>query len=60
VKDTTRKEALDFFAGGGELGALMRAYDWTTTPLGVPGRWPQSLRTAWSAPLRADRVRLLV
>jgi hypothetical protein len=46
VKDTTRKEALDFFAGGGELGALMRAYDWTTTPLGVPGRWPQSLRTA--------------
>ncbi len=46
MKDTTRKEALDFFAGGGELGALMRAYDWTTTPLGVPGRWPQSLRTA--------------
>ena len=35
-------------AGGGEMGALMRARDWTTTPLGAPGTWPQSLRTAVS------------
>jgi PAS domain S-box-containing protein len=32
--------------GGGEMGALIRAYDWATTPLGPPARWPQSLRTA--------------
>lgn len=36
---------LDFLAGGGELGALMRAHDWTATPLGPPEIWPQSLRT---------------
>ena len=34
------------FAGGGELGAMMRAYDWCTTPLGPPATWPLSLRTA--------------
>jgi PAS domain S-box-containing protein len=35
----------DFLAGGGEMGALMRAYDWSLTPLGRPASWPQSLRT---------------
>lgn len=38
--------SLDFLEGGGETGALIRAYDWTTTPLGGPETWPQSLRTA--------------
>jgi PAS domain S-box-containing protein len=37
---------LDFLAGGGEMGALMRAYDWTSSPLGIPSAWPQGLRTA--------------
>jgi signal transduction histidine kinase/DNA-binding NarL/FixJ family response regulator len=32
-------------AGGGELGALMRSFDWSTTPLGPVERWPQALRT---------------
>jgi PAS domain S-box-containing protein len=36
----------DFLAGGGEMGALMRSYDWSLTPLGRPANWPQSLRTA--------------
>src|SRR6476620_6897029 len=35
-----------FLDGGGELGALMRAYDWTKTPLGPPASWPRSLKTA--------------
>jgi signal transduction histidine kinase/DNA-binding response OmpR family regulator len=35
-----------FLAGGGELGALIRGYDWSDTPLGPPQLWPQSLRTA--------------
>lgn len=35
-----------FLDGGGELGALMRAHDWTATPLGAPGSWPSSLKTA--------------
>jgi PAS domain S-box-containing protein len=40
----TRPSA-DFLAGGGELGARMRAMDWSQTSLGPPETWPQSLRT---------------
>jgi hypothetical protein len=29
----------------GEMGTLMRTYDWQRTPLGPPDGWPQSLRT---------------
>ncbi len=36
----------DFLAGLGEMATLMRAYDWTTTPLGEPEGWPSGLRTA--------------
>jgi signal transduction histidine kinase len=43
---TTAK--VDFMAGGGEMGTLMRALDWSTTPLGKIEQWPQSLRTAVS------------
>ena len=32
--------------GGGEMGARMRALDWSTTPLGVVDGWPQRLKTA--------------
>lgn len=35
-----------FLNGGGELGALMRAHNWSATALGSPGCWPQSLKTA--------------
>ena len=35
-------------AGGGELGARMRAYDWSKTPLGPVKTWPQSLRSVLS------------
>ena len=46
-RDTpTGGSGLSFLEGGGELGALMRSYDWTTTPLGPPALWPRSLKTA--------------
>jgi signal transduction histidine kinase/CheY-like chemotaxis protein len=35
-----------FLAGGGEMGALMRAHDWGRTSLGPPRDWPAPLRTA--------------
>ena len=35
-------------AGGGELGARMRALDWAATPLGAVETWPQSLRSVVS------------
>ena len=38
-------QPLDFLAGGGKTGALMRAHDWSESPLGPPDTWPQSLRT---------------
>jgi PAS domain S-box-containing protein len=44
--DIHRPSSVDFLAGGGEMGALMRAYDWRSNPIGPPGGWPQSLRTA--------------
>ena len=37
-------EAFGFLAGGGEMGALTRGFDWSKTPLGPPETWPQSLR----------------
>src|ERR1017187_5088764 len=37
-----------FLAGGGEMGALTRAKDWSKTPVGNPEDWPQSLRTTLS------------
>jgi PAS domain S-box-containing protein len=41
-----RPTSADFLAGGGQMGALTRAYDWSASPLGKPDTWPQSLRTA--------------
>jgi len=37
--------ALMFLSGGGEVGAMMRAHDWSGSPLGSPRTWPQALRT---------------
>ena len=34
-----------FLAGGGEMGKLVRAHDWASTPLGDVGTWSQALRT---------------
>jgi signal transduction histidine kinase len=41
-----RPAIADFLSGGGELGELLRGYDWARTPLGEPDTWPQSLRMA--------------
>jgi len=37
--------APDFLQGGGELGARIRAFDWSRTSLGTPDTWPAALRT---------------
>jgi PAS domain S-box-containing protein len=41
-----KTSSADFLAGGGEMGALTRAFNWSASPLGRPEAWPQSLRTA--------------
>lgn len=40
--------SVPFLAGGGEMGALMRAHDWSRSPLGPPEQWPDALRMAVS------------
>lgn len=34
-----------FLQGGGEMGELIRSFNWESTPVGPPGKWPQSLCT---------------
>ena len=46
VMPTPQDPKPDLLTGGGELGELIRTLDWSTTPLGAPEAWPQSLRTA--------------
>ena len=41
----TVNPTLEFLAGGGEVGARLRALEWRETPLGPPEHWPQSLKT---------------
>jgi signal transduction histidine kinase len=38
------QQILKFLAAGGKTGALMREHDWSSSPLGHPVGWPQSLR----------------
>jgi PAS domain S-box-containing protein len=45
-KDNTA--GTEWLVGGGELGGLIRARDWSASPLGPVDRWPQSLRSAVS------------
>lgn len=33
-----------FVVGGGEMGARIRDFDWSGTPIGPPEGWPTSLR----------------
>ena len=47
IKSTT----YNFLEGGGEMGQLIRAKDWSQTPLGDPEAWPESLKTMVSVML---------
>jgi PAS domain S-box-containing protein len=48
MEQSVNRSHLTFLAGGGEMGARMRAMDWSATPLGQPDEWPQSLRSTLS------------
>ena len=47
-EDASESPELSFLSGGGEMGARMRAFDWSTSPVGPAAGWPQSLKTAVS------------
>ncbi|WP_134151109.1 PAS domain-containing protein [Flavobacterium sp. 270] len=44
---------LNFLRGGGEMGELTRNYNWSSTSIGAPHQWPQSLRTIVSTILNS-------
>ncbi|WP_375452174.1 PAS domain S-box protein [uncultured Devosia sp.] len=44
---------MPFLSGGGEMGAFIRAHDWTRSPLGAPERWSTVLQTAVSLMLHS-------
>jgi PAS domain S-box-containing protein len=48
-----RLSITQLLAGSGTMGVRIQAYDWSTSPLGPPETWPQSLRTILSAMLRS-------
>jgi signal transduction histidine kinase/DNA-binding response OmpR family regulator len=48
ARDDLDGAGLAFFRGGCELGALVRAKDWSATPLGPPDAWSSALRTTVS------------
>ena len=54
TQDNPSPEPERFLRGGGEMGALMRAKDWSATPLGSTSGWPQSLRTCVSTCLNCS------
>ncbi len=48
-----------FLSGGGAMGARMRARDWSATPWGPAGAWPQSLKTVVGIMLAANQPMFL-
>ncbi len=52
--DNVQIGALDFLLGGGQMGQLIRDFDWASTALGEPASWPQSLRSAISICLHSS------
>ena len=58
--DLSEKSLIEsVFAGGGEMGARMRAFDWSTTDLGPVEDWPQSLRACVRIVLGAGHPMLI-
>jgi len=56
---SSQQEATVLFPGGSEMARRMRAFDWSTTPLGPTSEWPQSLRSAISI-LLASRAQIVL
>ncbi|HZY17825.1 MAG TPA: PAS domain-containing protein [Ramlibacter sp.] len=49
-----------FLAGGGAVGALMRAHPWSATPLGEPHGWPAALKTLVQLMLASSQPMFIV
>ncbi|RYG28158.1 MAG: PAS domain-containing protein, partial [Burkholderiales bacterium] len=58
VSDESRPVSL--LSSGGETGALIRAFDWSNTPLGPLESWPQSLKTTVGMMIAAPNPMVLL
>src|SRR6201989_1547031 len=47
-------KAYELLSGGGEMGELIRSYDWASSPMGTIESWPQSLFTTLSIILQSQ------
>jgi PAS domain S-box-containing protein len=54
------KEAVHVLAGGGQTGALLRAFNWRSSPIGPPSGWPQPLKTLMSVILGSNQPMFVV
>jgi PAS domain S-box-containing protein len=52
-QDVSARSGGSFPTGGGELGALIKQFDWAKTSLGSLVTWPQSLKTVTETLLRS-------
>src|ERR1700733_14363569 len=52
-KGVSAESGGSFPTGGGELGGLIRQFDWSKTSLGPLAAWPQSLKTVTETLLRS-------
>jgi len=51
---TSQTAQADFLTGGGEMAAMIRAHDWSSSPLGPIAGWSQSLRSIVSLMLASE------
>ena len=51
---TTQTAEADFLTGGGDMAAMIRTYDWSSSSLGPIEHWPQSLRSIVSLMLASE------
>ena len=51
---TSQTAQADFLTGGGEMAAMIRAHDWSSSPLGPISGWSQSLRSIVSLMLASE------
>lgn len=50
----------NFLDGGGKMGSLIRAHDWSATLLGQPDSWPGILKTTMRVLLTSNHPMLIM
>lgn len=53
IDPVAKKMESPFLQGGGEMGRLIRAFDWSATPIGDPDQWPMCLKSTVSTILHS-------